>query len=79
MTSRSEVCRCVGDAFMPDCLVHQVRAVLGDDDFFKLVSGKEVEAKAPGPMGPVTVRLILSDIGWARMRQLLETAENEHG
>lgn len=55
-----------GDAVMTQ--PREIRVVLDEDDFTALVDGKEVAKDG--------ARIILADIGWARMGEILESAHN---
>lgn len=51
-----------------------VRGKIEYEDFAALVSGREVELAGWGSSGPVTVKLILADIGFAQMLIAIDRA-----
>jgi len=53
------------------------RAVIGEADLLALMRGKHIDVNVPTPMGPIFIQLLLKDIGFMRMAQLLERAAKE--
>lgn len=51
-----------------------IRARIEHQHFKKLVGGEEVEVPGRDGNGPLTVQLILEDIGWAQMLMAIDRA-----